>query len=99
MDRRDLLDHVRYLIGVGDHYFFSLLASQIGKFLQHLLCSPQIQRSLVIRVGKAVSGHNDPAVDLVLGIHKMYVAGSHYGLLELFAQPYDFFIEFYQIFF
>ena len=50
MNRGDLLDHIRDLICVRDNDFFRLLTSQIGKFLQHLLCSAEIKRGLIIRI-------------------------------------------------
>ncbi len=41
---------------------------------------------LVIRVIKSFSGHDDPAVDLVLRIHEMDVTRCHNRLMELLAK-------------
>ena len=80
---------IRDEVGIGDHHFFRLFAAQILKLLQHLLRGAQIQRRLLIRVLEPLSGHDNPAVDLVRRIQKMHVAGGHHGLVELLTQPHD----------
>ena len=89
MDGRDLLDHIRDLVGIGDNHFFRLLTSKIGKFLQHLLRCTEIKRCLVICIGKAVSGHNDTSVNLILRIHKMHITGCNHRFLKLLSKLDD----------
>ena len=89
MYRRDLLDHIRDLVGIGNDHLFCFFTSQIGKFLQHFLRCTKVKRCLVIRVGKSVSCHDNPAVNLILRIHEMHIAGGNYRLFELFAKFYD----------
>ena len=89
MDRRDLLDHIRDLVGIGNDHFFCFFTSQIGKFLQHFLRCTKVKRCLVICIGKSVSCHDNPAVNLILRIHEMHIAGGNYRLFELFAKFYD----------
>ena len=36
-DRRNLLDHIRYQIGVPDHNFIRFFRTKVGKFIQHFL--------------------------------------------------------------
>ena len=86
MDGRDLLDHIRDLVGIGDNHFFRLLTSKIGKFLKHLLCCTQIKRCLVICIGKTISGHDDTSVNLILRIHKMHITGCNNRFFKLLTQ-------------
>ena len=91
--RGDPLDHVGNLVRVAHHHLPGLVASQILEFRQHLLGGPKVERRLLIRVLEALSGHDDTAVDLVLRIQEMDVAGGHYGLAKLLAQGDDPLIE------
>ena len=87
--RRDLLHHGRDLVGIFHHHLIGLRGTQIFKFPQHFLGCPQIQRCLVVRVAEPLSGHDDPAVHLVLRIQEMHVAGGHNRLFELVSQLQD----------
>ena len=98
MDRRDLLYHIRNLIGVGNDDFFCLFSSQISKFLQHFLCSPQIQRRLLVCIVKAFSCHNDPPVYLVLRIQEVNVTGSYHRLVKGLSQLHDLPVDLLKIF-
>ena len=75
----------------------SLIRSQVGKFLQHLLCCPQIQGSLVVRVLKSLACHDDSAVYLVLGVQEVDVAGGADKLVKLHSQFHYLFININQI--
>ncbi len=88
-DRADLLDHVTDPAGVVDDDLPGFFLTQIGKFSQHLLCGPKVQRRLVIGIRKLLSLHDDPTVDLILRIHEMHIAGRDDGLVELLAKLYD----------
>ena len=91
------LAHIRNLPGVGNYHLMGLIRPQIGKFLQHLLCCPEIQGGLVIRILKSLAGHNDSAVYLVLGVQEMNVAGGADQLVKLHSQFHYLFIDIYQI--
>ena len=84
--RGDHLHHVRYHIRIFHHNLIGFLASQIGELLQHLVRGMQKKGRLVVGVLEASPRHDDPAVDLVLRIQKMHVAGGHHWLVELLAQ-------------
>ena len=98
MDRRDFLNHICDLIGIGNNNFLCLLTSQIRKFFQHLFCCTQIQRCLIICIGETISRHNDTSISLILRIHKVHIAGSNNRFLKLISQFNDFFINLDQIF-
>ena len=66
--RRHRLYHIRNQIRVGNHHFLRLIASQISKFLQHLLRRSQIERRLIIRIGKALSCHDNTTVYFIFRI-------------------------------
>ena len=87
--RRNGLDLIRDQVGVGDHHLFGLVASQILKFLQHLLRGTKVQRRLIFRILKSLARHDDPAVHLVRRIQKMYVAGGYHRLIVLLSQLHD----------
>ena len=63
-----LLHHVGYHVGVFHYDLIGLVAPQVIEFLQHLLRGVQEQGRLLVSVLKAPAGHDDAAVDLVLGI-------------------------------
>ena len=88
--RRHGVHHIRDQIGVGDHDFLRLVVAQILKLLQHLLRGAQVERRLVVRILVLSRGHDDPAVNLVLRIQKMHVAGSHHRFMERLADLHDF---------
>ena len=96
-DRGNLLTHAGDFYRIGNHHLPGLLLPQILKFLQHLLRGAQIQGRLLVRVLKSLSGHNNPAVNLILRIQEMDVAGSHHRLVVLFSQPDDGAVVFLQL--
>ena len=98
-DRGDGFYHIRDLIGIFHHDLIGLVASEIVKFSEHLIRSMQKQRRLVIRIFKSPAGHDDTPVDLVLRIQKMYIAGSHHRLVELFPQLHDTAVHILDIFY
>ena len=88
-DRRDPLTHSGDFSRIGDHHLLSLVASQVFKFPQHLLGGAKIERCLVIAVLEALSSHDNPAVDLILRVEKMHVAGGADRLVEPLSQLHD----------
>ena len=95
--RGNLITHVGNLPGVGDHHLVSLIRSQVGKFLQHLLCCPEIQGGLVVRILKSLACHDDSAVYLVLWVQEVDVAGGADQLVKLHSQFHYLFIYINQI--
>ena len=83
------LDGVRDPVGVGDDHLFRFPAAQILEFLQHFLGGAQKQGCLIVRVLEALAGHDDPAVNLVLRVQEMHIAGGNHRLVELLAQRHD----------
>ena len=80
-DRRNLVDHIRNLIGVGHNDLVCLFFAEIRKFLQHFGRGAQVQRRLRVRVCKALPRHQDFAVIAVLRVEEVNVAGGDDGLL------------------
>ena len=87
--RSDPLHHIGDLLRVGDNHLFRFLAAQVPELRQHFLRRPKIKWSLIVRIGKAAAGHDDPPVNFILRIQEMNVAGSDHRLLELLAQADD----------
>ena len=69
------LNHIRNTVGVGDNHFSRFLSTEIIKLLQHLVRGTEIQGSLIIRIIKAFTGHQNATIRLILGIHKVHVTG------------------------
>ena len=98
-DRAHTITHFHNLIWISNNDLFRLLRPQIFKFFQHLFGSPQIQRSLIIRIGKSFSCHDNSAVYLILRIYKMNITGCHYRFMELLPQLDNPSVQIPQIFF
>ena len=96
--RGDGLYHIRNSIRIGYDDFLRLIAAKIGKLFQHLFCRPKIEGRLIIRIRKMLPGHDDSPVNLVPRVQKMYVTGSNHRLMKLFAELYDFAVDFLNIF-
>ena len=60
--------HIRNGVGVAHHHLIGLFRTQIGEFLQHFICSTEIQGVGLVAVVKALGGQEDVAVDLVLRV-------------------------------
>ena len=97
-DRGHGFDHIRNPVRVGNDHFFRLIAAEIGKLLKHLFRRPEIERRLIVRIRKMLSGHDDSPVDLIARIQKMHVAGCHHRFVKLLAQLYDLTVDCFDIF-
>ena len=84
-------------VGVFHHHLIGLLLAQIGELLEHLVGGLEVDGQVLVRVLKALGGQQDVAVDLVLRIQKMHVAGCHHGLAELLPQADDLPVELPQL--
>ena len=87
--RGNLLAHIRDLPGIGHHHLLGLVRSQVVELRQHLLCCPEIQGRLIVRILKSLASHDDSAVYLVLGIQEMHVAGGADRPSEMLPQVHD----------
>ncbi len=90
IDRRHIPDLFRDPVGVRDDNLPAFFLPEIGKFSQHLLRRPEIERRLAGRLlREAVSGLNDRPVDRVLRIQEVHVACGADRLAELVPEPDD----------
>ena len=80
-------------VGFVDDHALGGLAAEVGKFLQHLLRGAEVERGLVVGVLKALGGHEDGAVDGVLRVHEVDVAGGHHGDVQFIAKGEYFAVE------
>ena len=88
------------LLRVGDNHLFRL--SHCPDTQNSASISSVVRRysgAWLSAVGKALAGHDDPPVNLILRIQEMDIAGSDHRLLELFSQSDDPFVDLNQILF
>ena len=90
------IDHIRYLVCIGNNDLVSLFLAQVGKFLQHFISRPEIQRRLIFGIGKLVV-HKYLSEYRVRRVHKMNVAGGNNGYVQRLTQLNDRFVELLQI--
>ncbi len=88
-DREYALARIGKVLRVRDDDFLCLLRAQIAEFLQHFIRGAQIQGRLVFGIREALPGGQDLAVDAVLRIQKMHVAGRHNRDMQLFTERDD----------
>ncbi len=85
----DVLDAVGDAAGVVDDHLVSGLLPQVGKLLQHLLGGLEVDGQGRVGIGELFAGQQDVAVDLILRLLKVDIAGGADGLVQLFAQADD----------
>ena len=83
--------------GIGDHHLVGLLLPQVGKLFQHFICGLKIDGQGRVGVRELFGGQQDMAVDLVLGLQEVDVAGGADGLAQLVSQPDDGAVELPQL--
>ena len=86
------------LARVFNHDLARLFFAQIAEFFQHFVGRLEVQRRLIIRVGKALPGLQDGARLRVARVEKMHVARRDDGNAAFFAQPDDFAVQLAQLF-
>ena len=74
--RTNHVTHVGDLIGVLHDYLIRPVLPEIGKFLQHFIRALKVQRRLIVRIGEALTRHQDTAERLILGFEEVYVTGG-----------------------
>ena len=85
----DLLDAVGDAPGIVNDHLVRRLLPQIGEFRQHLVGGLEVDGQRCVGIGELLAGQQNVAVDLVLRLLKVYVAGGADGLSQLLAQPDD----------
>ena len=93
----DVLDLIRNGARVGHDHLVGLFLAEILKFTEHLVRCAEVDGQRRVRVGEFLGGQQDMAVDLVLRLLKMHVAGGDNPLAQLFAEPDDGAIEVAQL--
>ena len=83
------VDAGRYLAGIGHDDLVGLFPGQVAELVQHILGGAVEQGRLVVRVLEAVARLQDRAVDGVLRLGEMDIAGGDDGLVQVFAQLDD----------
>ena len=86
-------------VGVLHYHFVGLLLTQIGKLLEHLVRSFEVDGQGLVRILKALGGQQDMAVNLILRVQEVDVAGGTHGLAQLLPQPHHRAVEVPQLLF
>ena len=80
------LHHIGDEVRVRHDHLIGPRFAQVGKLLQHIVRGAEVQRHILIRVGKSLGTQKDMAEDLVLRIHEVHVARGAHGLSQLVPQ-------------
>ena len=83
------LDLVRDGDGVFHDDLAGSLLAEVRKLLEHIVRGAEVERHVLVRVGEALRAEHDVAVDLLLGVEEMHVAGGDDGLSHLAAEGED----------
>ena len=89
-----VVDHGGDLAGVLHHNLVGFFLGQIVELRQHILRGAEEQRRLVVGILKAVASLQYGAVDRILRLGKVHVAGSNDRLVQILAQLDDGAVEF-----
>ena len=84
-------------LGIVDDHLPGGLSAQIGEFLQHLVGGAEVKRIGRVGVLKALGGQQHMAVDLVLRVQEVDVAGGHHGFAQFMGQLHDGAVEIPQL--
>ena len=88
-NRADLLDHIGDLIRVRHDDLVRLFLAEIVEFLEHLVRRAHVERSLLVRVGEALPGHEDRAAGGVLRVLEVHVARRDDRLFQPLAELHN----------
>ncbi len=89
-----VVDHGGDLAGVLYHHLVGLFLGQIVELRQHILRGAEEQRRLIVSIFKAVTRLQYGAVDRILRLGKVHVAGGNDRLVQILAQLDDGAVEF-----
>ena len=88
-NRTDDVAHVRDHVGVLYYDLIRTVLAEIGELLQHFVRGLEVERRLIVGVRKALTGHEDAAEGLVLGLEEVNVAGRAARLAQLVCEAQD----------
>ena len=74
------------MAGIGHHHLIGLVLPQIGELLQQLVGGLEVDGQRRIGIRELLAGQQHMAIDLVLRLLKMHVAGGADGLPQLLPQ-------------
>ena len=94
-----VVDHRRDLAGVLHHYLVGFFLGQIVELRQHILRGAEEQRRLVVGILEAVARLQHRAVDGILRLGKVHVAGGNDRLVQVLAQLDDRAVEVFDVLF
>ena len=77
--------HIRNLIRIFHDHLIGPLA-EIGKFIEHFLRGAQVERGLVVRIGKSLPSHEDAAENFIARVKEMDVARGDHRFIQLIAE-------------
>ena len=60
--------------------------AEIGKFIEHFLRGAQVERGLVVRIGKSLPRHEDAAENFIARVKEMDVARGDHRFIQLIAE-------------
>ena len=84
-----VVDHGRHLVGVGDDDLPGFFGGQVVELGQHILGGAVVEGRLVVGVLVAAGRLHHRAVDRVLRLLEMDVAGGDHRLVQVLPQPDD----------
>ena len=91
------LHHVRDAAGIGHYHLISLLLSKIRKLPEHFICCFEVDRQRLVGVREFLGRQQDVAVDLVLRLQEVDVAGGAHQLAQFLPQTDNRSVEFSQV--
>ncbi len=74
--RPDHVAHVSDHISVLDNDLVGPVLPEIGELAEHFIRALKVQRRLIVRIGEALTRHQNAAERLVLGFEEVYVTGG-----------------------
>ena len=81
--------HVRDFVRIVNDDLMAFFRPEIIEFLKHFIGGLEVERGLMVAVLISHAGLNDGAVDGVVRIHEMDIAGGHNRNPQLVAQAHD----------
>ena len=97
-DRLEALDLVGDLARVRHNGLVGRLLAEVLELLEHLVCRAQVERRLHLGVVEALALHEDGAVDAVLRVEEVDVAGRDERLAELLGDLGDLEVDLDEVF-
>ena len=93
----DAFDLIRNGARVGYDHLVGFLLAEVLELLEHLVRRAEVDGQRRVRIWEFLGGQQDMAVDLILRLLKMHIAGGDDPLAQLLAKPDDGAIEVAQL--